>query len=106
MLLTELTDATLLEYFQHNVFIDPGMESTLFLRKEIERRMVTRIDTGTAKPSSCGGSPSSLVAIICAARACHDRELERAARRELEDQFAITLSFRRNAPGKADHGSS
>ena len=40
-------------------------------------------------------SPASLVAIIRAARMAGDRELERAARRELSERHGIDLTFRR-----------
>jgi hypothetical protein len=38
-------------------------------------------------------SPAELVAIIRAARLAGDKRLERNARRELKEQFRISLSF-------------
>lgn len=43
--------------------------------------------------SSCADSPAALVAIIRAARLGSDRDLERAARRELAERFGIRLTF-------------
>ncbi|MBL6707127.1 MAG: hypothetical protein ISQ06_13530 [Planctomycetaceae bacterium] len=40
-----------------------------------------------------GHSPASLVAILVAAHKANDRELERAARHKLEDDFGIKLRF-------------
>jgi hypothetical protein len=40
-------------------------------------------------------SPSTLVAIIVAARRVGDRELERQARRRLEERFSVKLTFLR-----------
>tara|TARA_R110002072_G_scaffold302354_1_gene484872 strand:- start:49914 stop:50105 length:192 start_codon:yes stop_codon:yes gene_type:complete len=40
-----------------------------------------------------GNSPASLVAILVAAHKANDRELEREARRKLEDHFSIKLRF-------------
>jgi hypothetical protein len=45
--------------------------------------------------SSTSDSPASLVAIARAARLCGDRELERAAKRELKERFGIELTFTR-----------
>ena len=42
-------------------------------------------------------SPAELVAIARAANAIGDRDLERAAKRELLDQHGITIHFRRKA---------
>jgi hypothetical protein len=42
---------------------------------------------------TCNDSPSSLVAIIVAARRARDKELERAAKTELETRFGVRLSF-------------
>ena len=42
-------------------------------------------------------SPSTLVAIIVAARRAGDRELERDARRSLEDRYGVRLSFARES---------
>lgn len=41
-------------------------------------------------------SPSTLVAIIVAARRAGDRELERDARRQLGERFRVRLSFSRD----------
>jgi hypothetical protein len=41
-------------------------------------------------------SPATLVAIIVAARRAGDRELERDARRKLEDRFGVKLNFARD----------
>jgi hypothetical protein len=41
-------------------------------------------------------SPSTLVAIIVAARRAGDRELEHDARRRLQEQFHVKLSFARD----------
>ena len=38
-------------------------------------------------------SPSTLVAIIVAARRAGDRELERQARRQLQERFGVKLNF-------------
>jgi hypothetical protein len=38
-------------------------------------------------------SPATLVAIIVAARRAGDRELERQARRKLQDRFGVKLNF-------------
>jgi hypothetical protein len=38
-------------------------------------------------------SPATLVAIIVAARRAGDRELERDARRQLQERFGVRLSF-------------
>jgi hypothetical protein len=46
-------------------------------------------------------SPSELVAIAKAAHAIGDRELERAAKRELAEQHGIDIKFRRR-PIKAE----
>jgi hypothetical protein len=46
--------------------------------------------------ASTRGAPS-LVAILLAARATNDRDLERAAKTELETQHGIRISFRREA---------
>jgi hypothetical protein len=40
-------------------------------------------------------SPSTLVAIIVAARRAGDRELEKDARRKLEERFGVKLNFAR-----------
>jgi hypothetical protein len=50
------------------------------------------------KPSPTDG-PAILVAIIVAARCAGDRELEREARRRLEEQFRIKLCFARERLG-------
>jgi hypothetical protein len=47
-------------------------------------------------------SPATLVAIIVAARRAGDRELEREARRRLEERFGVKLSFVRGAGGRED----
>jgi hypothetical protein len=47
-------------------------------------------------------SPATLVAIIVAARRTGDRELEREARRQLEERFGAKLSFGRPAK-EVDH---
>jgi hypothetical protein len=41
-------------------------------------------------------SPSTLVAIIVAARRAGDRELEQDARRRLQERFRVKLSFARD----------
>jgi hypothetical protein len=43
-------------------------------------------------------SPATLVAIIVAARRAGDRELEREARRQLEERFGVRLTFARPSP--------
>jgi hypothetical protein len=50
---------------------------------------------------SSNDSPASLVAIARAARLCGDRELERAAKRELRERFGIELSFSKKKPNEA-----
>ena len=40
-------------------------------------------------------SPAELTAILVAAHKVGDRELERAARRELEERYGIQISFAR-----------
>ena len=40
-------------------------------------------------------SPSTLVAIVVAARRAGDRELEKDARRKLEERFGVKLTFAR-----------
>lgn len=40
-------------------------------------------------------SPSTLVAIVVAARRSGDRELEKDARRKLEERFGVKLNFAR-----------
>jgi hypothetical protein len=40
------------------------------------------------------GAPPALLAIIRAARAAGDRDLERGARRELRERYGIELIFR------------
>ena len=40
-------------------------------------------------------SPSTLVAIVVAARRAGDRELEKDARRKLEERFGVKLNFAR-----------
>lgn len=47
-------------------------------------------------------SPATLVAIIVAARRAGDRELEREARRRLEERFGVKLSFARTPDTKAE----
>jgi hypothetical protein len=47
--------------------------------------------------ADCTGSPATLVAIIVAARRDGDRELERQARRQLEERFGVKLSFARDS---------
>lgn len=42
-------------------------------------------------------SPSTLVAILVAARKAGDRKLEQNARRLLEDEFGIRVYFRRES---------
>ncbi len=44
-----------------------------------------------------GESPTTLVAIIVAARRAGDRELEREARRKLEERCGVRLTFCREA---------
>jgi hypothetical protein len=41
------------------------------------------------------GGPPALVAIVRAARKAGDRELERAARQRLEEEYGIKLTFLR-----------
>lgn len=43
----------------------------------------------------CADSPAALVAIARAAHEVGDRELERAAKRELLDRFGVVLTFAR-----------
>ncbi len=50
-------------------------------------------------------SPATLVAIIVAARRTGDRELERAARREMEKRFGVKLRFAQEFLGN-DHGGA
>ena len=45
-------------------------------------------------------TPASLVAILVAAHRTNDRDLEREARRELEDRFALRVRFLRDADAK------
>jgi hypothetical protein len=49
-----------------------------------------------------GESPATLVAIIVAARRAGDRELERDARRQLEERFRVKLSFVRDRDGDGE----
>lgn len=42
---------------------------------------------------NCADNPSALVSIIRAAKIARDRELERAARRELRSRFGIELKI-------------
>jgi len=44
-------------------------------------------------------TPEALVCIARAARLANDRALERAARRQLVEQFGIEISFRREPRG-------
>jgi hypothetical protein len=44
-------------------------------------------------------SPSTLVAILVAARRAGDRELEKDARQMLDERFGIKLCFARELPG-------
>jgi hypothetical protein len=44
-------------------------------------------------PTRTSDSPATLVAIIAAARRAGDRELEREARRRLEEQFGMRLTI-------------
>ena len=47
-------------------------------------------------------SPSTLVAIAVAARRAGDRELEKDARRKLEERFGVKMNFaRERSDGKA-----
>jgi hypothetical protein len=46
------------------------------------------------RPSELEGAPS-LVAILLAARATHDRDLERAAKNQLSEKHGIEVTFRR-----------
>ena len=43
-------------------------------------------------------SPAELVAVARAARAVGDRELERTARKELQQQFGISIKFSGREP--------
>lgn len=43
-------------------------------------------------------SPAGLVAILVAARRAGDRELERLAKAELQDRYAMRISFARPTP--------
>lgn len=52
--------------------------------------------------TKCADSPAALVAIICAAHAVGDRDLERAAKQELVERFGIALRFPRRAAKGAD----
>jgi hypothetical protein len=45
------------------------------------------------------GAPPALLAIIRAARMAGDRDLERAARKELAEKYGIELMFRRRQEG-------
>lgn len=45
-------------------------------------------------------SPAELVAIARAANAIGDKELERAAKRELKTKFGIGITFERRVPAK------
>lgn len=49
------------------------------------------------------GSPSSLLAIAVAANRAGDRDLARAAIRELRDEHGIRVSFVRSDPKGRDH---
>lgn len=51
-------------------------------------------------------SPSTLVAIIVAARRVRDRELERDARRRLEEGFGVKLSFARDCADEDEVSTS
>ena len=42
-------------------------------------------------------SPAALVAIVVAARKAGDRELERAAKRELQERFGVKIGFARQS---------
>lgn len=51
-------------------------------------------------------SPATLVAIVYAAHRSGDRDLERAAKRRLDDEYGIRLRLRRHQPRReASHAS-
>jgi hypothetical protein len=52
------------------------------------------------REQSASESPATLVAIIVAARRAGDRELERDARRCLEERFGVRLTFARDCDRK------
>jgi hypothetical protein len=56
-----------------------------------------------AEPTSCADSPAALVAIARAARLAGDRNMERAARRELRERFRMELTFLREKESEVDH---
>jgi hypothetical protein len=56
-------------------------------------------------PPSRFGAPPALLAIIQAARSAGDRDLERAARRELAEHYGIELVFRRQSRRDVQHAS-
>lgn len=47
----------------------------------------------TTHQTACSDSPSTLVAIVRAARLSGDTDLERAARRELLERFGMRVQF-------------
>jgi hypothetical protein len=51
------------------------------------------------------GGPPALLAIIQAARRAGDRDLERAARQELAEQYGIEVTFRRGRHGEVSHAA-
>lgn len=51
--------------------------------------------TMSSEVGNCRDGPAALVAITRAARGVGDRDLERAARRELAERYGIELRFRR-----------
>jgi len=56
------------------------------------------IEVSMSNETKCAESPAALVAIIRAARAAGDRELERAARRDLAERFKMRVVFERGEP--------
>ncbi len=59
-----------------------------------------------ANTLSQDGSPATLVAIIVAARKSGNRDLERQMRRELKEQFQVTLSFARELESECEHADT
>lgn len=50
-------------------------------------------------------SPAALVAVVVAARRTRDRDLERAARSELEKRFGVKLTFASANPPESRGGN-
>jgi hypothetical protein len=66
-----------------------------------EAKLETKPEKMTTEDRDRLGGPPALVAIIRAARAIGDRELERAARERLATVYGIEISFRRQKPAEA-----